>query len=512
MILRHSIRYAVSPEKETLLDCILHGVNALEALFPASQLMITEKRDGNKLIKNREKYLHQRLKRGAKNFSLSNGKPNYHYAKDKNHIKNNHIGMGGCFYEFGEVVYNLNISFETETWAEFEYVLVSVGDAIGVCNGTITLRQLATTRQIHYILGDYYSLMDGCSLRMLEDESWREQAEASMRIGEKLRTALSSLDMTLPTFIQDPFLQRETWAQPLELGWLNYWSVETCEFLGFPDLKRDKDLLKHSYQTPTGAWLVKLTPDPLDLNRLEDLKVFAEIYQRFPKIGIRPPAHNGVPASYIKLPKLSNNNMNYPENTAYINEGELDYIISHLIPFMQACGFKVIEQAPTDNTFYVTIGLFPGEEDWTVIKTIPETFFAENLPGSDEPHLVGLCEQLLRGGFILNVYSTVEAILLEVNEKGQMQISGFFNPDEDTHELMEYQRIAQENPALVEFKLLPIEVDMLELDDYGQLAEYLQDILAGENTGLCANEKFQKKLINKELKDWDGEVLYFVHK
>jgi len=71
------------------------------------------------------------------------------------------------------------------------------------------------------------------------------------------------------------------------LGWLNYWSAEVAEHLGFPDPQKDADLLPLCRQLPSGHWVVQLTEDPLDLTRPDHVEAIVRAYWRFDKIGRR---------------------------------------------------------------------------------------------------------------------------------------------------------------------------------------------------------------------------------
>ncbi|MEP6861394.1 MAG: DUF5953 family protein [Deltaproteobacteria bacterium] len=73
---------------------------------------------------------------------------------------------------------------------------------------------------------------------------------------------------------------------PHRLGWLNYWSERTAHELGFPDAARDADLLQRS-QRVGKAWVVRLTDEPLDLERDDHRALLRDIYDRFPAIGGR---------------------------------------------------------------------------------------------------------------------------------------------------------------------------------------------------------------------------------
>jgi len=74
---------------------------------------------------------------------------------------------------------------------------------------------------------------------------------------------------------------------PQRLGWLNYWSAEVAEHLGFPDPQKDADLLPLCRQLPSGHWVVQLTEDPLDLTRPDHVEAIVRAYWRFDKIGRR---------------------------------------------------------------------------------------------------------------------------------------------------------------------------------------------------------------------------------
>ncbi len=73
---------------------------------------------------------------------------------------------------------------------------------------------------------------------------------------------------------------------PRRLGWINYWSPATCALLGFPDPSRDARWLRGAKQGKSGAWVVRLTDEPLDPERNpEHVKALHEAYARFPEVG-----------------------------------------------------------------------------------------------------------------------------------------------------------------------------------------------------------------------------------
>src|ERR1043165_5132645 len=74
---------------------------------------------------------------------------------------------------------------------------------------------------------------------------------------------------------------------PEYLSWINYWSATTVRRLGFPDPDRDAELLTRSRRTASGAWVVKLTDEPLDLDNPAHLDIVLRTYDRFPALGGR---------------------------------------------------------------------------------------------------------------------------------------------------------------------------------------------------------------------------------
>jgi Family of unknown function (DUF5953) len=77
---------------------------------------------------------------------------------------------------------------------------------------------------------------------------------------------------------------------PARPAWINYWSAETCRLLGFPDRARDAALLARGRPLPNGAWLVRLSDEPLDpASRPAHVRALADACARFPAIGGRDP-------------------------------------------------------------------------------------------------------------------------------------------------------------------------------------------------------------------------------
>ena len=67
----------------------------------------------------------------------------------------------------------------------------------------------------------------------------------------------------------------------LRLYWINFWDEATARRLGgFPDETLDRPL-QGLYERLPGGWLLKLTPDPTDLDKPEDRARLQWAYERF---------------------------------------------------------------------------------------------------------------------------------------------------------------------------------------------------------------------------------------
>jgi hypothetical protein len=480
----NNVFYVVDLNPEPWVNCMEQGCLTLEHFFPESPLLFDMETE--RQIKNRRKYFQSRLKTKRRVFGLTNGK-----RSNWGDIQaTGYIHIGGDTYS-GDIIYRLRAAIPTTTLEVGETVFAALGDAVQAhCS------QVKPYKACGQLQG-YNDLLTGRA------DLLRRQNHHDPRFieGEKLRSHLERLGLTLPLINCYPKTPHLYPAQPWELGWLNYWSAETCEYLGFPDPERDRDLLEHSYQTPCGAWLVKICLEPLDLDRPDHLALFVELYQRFPKLGLREGTVEPPPP------------FRYPEHTGYINEDNPEYIVERLVSLLQARGYQLVEHFPENGDgAAVVIGVIRGSPDWTIIKTLPKEFFAKPLPGSEEPLLVEFGREIHRGGFVLNVYSEFEAVLLETDGTGRMRKSGIRDfealPEDVNFNAMEESG----QPPLVEFQLLSIDIETGagDFDDYGQIAGQLHELLAGSNADLCEDERFAVALHCKSLSDGQGVTLHFL--
>lgn len=490
----------MSFDRETWVGRMEQGCLALENMFPTTRLLVargdylndpTSNRDfeSDATIEDRARYFSNQIKKNDWCFSLYNGIKAYiNPGIPGGCIENGHVGISGGYYKSEERIYQVNISFQSICWEQCEAIFVTVGDALGAYTSCTTpLRAFRTLRAFQ-------------SVTARGNRSRHESNDDPIsREAAPLLSALAELSIKLPVFSDYPLAVRDHPAQPKELGWLNYWSEETCQYLGFPDAERDQDILAHSYRTPGGAWLVKLCADPLDLDRPAHVKIFADIYERFPKIGIRAAPKEPLPP------------VRYPEHTTYIKERDPYYIIERLIPFMRERGWKLVERLPKSPTpDYITMGLIRGTPGWTIIKTLPEKFWSLVDTGKQSPLLAELCRDIRRNGFSLNVYSDIEAELLESDDDGNVHRSGFVDADEASEEFEDNGYQTNEFSPVLEFKIHPVKIDILDLDNCGQITQQVRDELADRNADLCDDQRFLESLNNGFQKQRQGIRLIFV--
>jgi hypothetical protein len=448
----------------------------LEALFPWGPLTTAYEADKPDCrVADRRQYLLDRLKHSAWLFSLANGRSSairpaadgWQPADDR------HVQIAGRLTEVDNPVYELGVTFSTDSWAECERAFVSVGDAVQAYTAVVNPPEAtADLRAFHAVMAGRSAHMSG----------------ADVGRAAKLNAALVAARRELPPIADPRLAGRADPAQPQELGWLNYWSAGTATFLGFPVRDRDGDLLASSYRTPAGAWLVKLCPEPLDLDRPEHLRIYSDIYARFPLLGVRATGKD------VRAPVPTE----YPWHTTFIQVENPWQVVEGLVPFLRGHGLKVVERIPEKVVGEsLTLAVFPGAPGWSIAKTLPEAYLGQPLPGSGVPRLAALSEALGRPAFTLEIYDPIQASLIEADGRGRSRSAGF-------------REGAAEEPSPIGFELLPIEVDMLDLDDCGQLAGKMEQELAGRNADLCDNRRFAAALDRGELQQRQGVLLRFV--
>lgn len=485
----HRINYAMPSDKAMWINRIEKACSVLEEFFPHRILAVAlDASNPDVLVSDRRQYLKDRINHSARLFTLTNGVS--HPRNQQGSTNECYISIGGRFNGPTKQVYDLGITFQTETWDECERLFAAVGDAVSAYSAEITPKPASEL------------------LRSFQDLSVNSRYKQAAQLNcdsaqvddvEKLHGLFEKIGQNIPKLDDDPLAVRQHPAQPASLGWINYWSPQTCEYLGFPNKERDKDLLQHSWKTSEGAWVVKLCQDPLDVIRLDHLKKFVDVYSRFQGIGIR-----------LSENLLAKSNMaNYPQNTIFIHERNLMAVAERLIAFFRARDLKVssrpLKKGAQDA---VLIGLFSGSEDWTVIKTIPGNFFSKNLTPSADPILIEFCRDTESEGLMLDVYSETEATLLECNAVGEKRLSGFMDATKPLDSSGTEDVFESEIIPVFGFHLLPLELDILDFDNFSQCSQQIYSELAGRNADLCDNSFFSASLINNLFQGRGGLTLY----
>lgn len=131
----------------------------------------------------------------------------------------------------------------------------------------------------------------------------------------------------------------------------------------------------------------------------------------------------------------------YWNYTSCINSGEQLLIEASLVNILKEEGFTHIDKLPSNISIdelkinsskllrqfskqLWIVGLFPGTSDWTFVKTQPQEFMCRRAKNSIKPRLSKLATKIGCEAFHWGVYSSSFGILLEVDQKGGVFVSG----------------------------------------------------------------------------------------
>ena len=243
----HQLHLRIPADASTWAERIEAACAVVERWFPGEQLLTANvPRDHAPplALADRRAFLKKALKTRTRWLSLTNDKPGDGY-----------LTVGGKIGSAAPAQFELGCIVPAQPWERSEQLLAALGDALQAQTGDLT--------------------PIGTVLRL------RAIQLAGARVPDPLAGTLPRLRFCLAQDQDAP-------EQPPMLAWLNYWSEPTCRFLGFPDPRRDERLQQLSWRTPGGAWLVKPTAQPLDLDRPGHHEAVAWMYERFPRLGPRP--------------------------------------------------------------------------------------------------------------------------------------------------------------------------------------------------------------------------------
>jgi hypothetical protein len=221
-----------------------------------------------KEIPDRLKFFAQRLKTRNRNFGLHNQEGKWRRTGENV----NSFTLGGNMYG-GLDVFKVNAMFPAQTAAVHEQLMVELGDALEAYSAQFTPTDAAMRfRQAHWFFG-----LSSLHRHPLENP-----------LPEETR---------LPPILESVYTGLTHPCQPHHLGWINYWSEEVCAYLGFPENLRDSPFLSDCYRTPGGAWIVKFGPEPFEARNPRHVDVLCEMYERFPRAGVRVDSERALTAT-----------------------------------------------------------------------------------------------------------------------------------------------------------------------------------------------------------------------
>lgn len=265
-IFRHFLTFSIPRQTGALADRLEAACQVLERAFPAEKLCFASPHTAggaDTLVKARHKYFRQRGRTKMHWFDLHNGKAVRGWGGGPM-VDEVRIAFGGRIDRHDLGLLSVTAQLPDSPWSFCEKLLVDIGDATEACYAVI--------------------LPDG------NEKLWATQFDS-----REVEHDPTLLQRGIPQLHDFTYFGPAVAAQPMYLGWLNYWSAETSSFLGFPDEIRHATLLAHSYRTPARAWLTKLTAEPLDTRRSDHVDVLAAAYRELPRLGLRVRKGGAIP-------------------------------------------------------------------------------------------------------------------------------------------------------------------------------------------------------------------------
>lgn len=257
-ISRHFVTFHVPMQKERIADRLEAVCDVVERAFPGEKLCFASsyKEPGKDIpVTDRRKYLAQRGRTKLHWFHLHNGKAVRGWGRGPK-FDDGRVALGGRIGRPDFGLLSMTVDFPDAPWAFCEKLLVEIGDAAAALHCAV--------------------VPDGNeSLRATQFDTRTAQHDPTL------------LERGIPRLHDFTYAGPGVPAQPMYLGWMNYWSAAACTFLDFPDEAQHAALMAHSYKTPAGAWLVKLTAEPLDTRHSDHVDVLAAAYRSLPRIGVR---------------------------------------------------------------------------------------------------------------------------------------------------------------------------------------------------------------------------------
>src|SRR5258708_21305908 len=254
--------FFVSAEAEHWVDRMEAGCAAIESMF---EIRLDRATSGTKFhvtkkeIHDRRKFFASRLKTRNRWFSLFSGTGMRRTVTGWENV--DYFCIGGSMY-YGGQLYGISFTIPDQTVDTYEKLLLSLGDALHAQTAQFSPNAVAERLR----LAHWCTVLSSAMRNTLADKSREE--------------------VTLPDICESTYAGLASF-QPHHFGWLNYWSQEVCAYTGFPANADGLGILDCSYQTPTGAWIVKLGANPPQERDAGYVELLREMYVRFPRVGVR---------------------------------------------------------------------------------------------------------------------------------------------------------------------------------------------------------------------------------
>lgn len=270
---RSLLQYAVGDDESVWAQRAEEAAKYLESHAELPRERLSQALVDKKIVRtdDRLEYLRRAAKSKHREFLLTNGRPSK-FTRTGVPIEQGHVAIRGTLTD-PPPLWEIRVKFAGLPWEQREPAFAALGDLLAAFCGHTAPGPAANMLAAHSMVAS--------TQNMYSQAIWYQQALP-------LLTLLDEQQIQLPTLatLRSDGVRAAPW-QPDQLGWINYWSVRTCEYLGFPQAGRDDDLLRWSTRTPAGAWIVKITPEPLDVTIVEHVRMLASVYARLPRLGIR---------------------------------------------------------------------------------------------------------------------------------------------------------------------------------------------------------------------------------
>ncbi|AFZ37026.1 hypothetical protein Sta7437_3528 [Stanieria cyanosphaera PCC 7437] len=212
----------------------------------------------------------------------------------------------------------------------------------------------------------------------------------------------------------------------------------------------------------------------------------------------------------------------YWNYTSCINNENQSLIEASLLNILEKEGFTRVYELPKNfsidelNANYrkITkqllkqlwiIGLFPGASGWTIMKTQPNEFMCRRPKNSTKPRLSKLGTKINCKAFHWGVYSSSFGILLEVDEKGGIFVSGCHDVTDKRERNFFYQEKINYGEAW-KFHLIDMPAHIIEAieptseEEWERKEARLDELLALREQGLGTFDTFaeEEKLMTSD--------------